>query len=198
MGTRNVTIVIQKQEVKIAQYGQWDGYPEGQGITLLSFLSEPSNVEKLKQILPKVRFQNEDDLTKQEEFMKSIGVKNGWMDKDQAEKFKENYPLQHRDVGGAILETLVNDQKSEEIVLVNAYEFAGDSLFCEWVYVVDLDKNSLEVYRGFNTTGITKEDRFYKLHKQENTYYPVKIIQSFSLDDLPDDEEFIRLCKQKI
>lgn len=197
MGTRNVTIVVQNQELKIAQYGQWDGYPEGQGITLLSFLSEDSNVEKLKQILPKVRFQNEDDLEKQEEFMKSIGVKNGWMDKDQAEKFKENYPLEHRDVGGEILATLVKGQKSEEIVLVNAYEFAGDSLFCEWAYVVDMDKNTFEVYRGFNTSGITKEDRFYRLHKQESTYFPVKIIQSFSLDNLPNPDEFLlRFQKQ--
>ena len=191
-------MVVNESEVKIAQYGQWDGYPEGQGITLLSFLKENSNVEKLKQILPKVRFQNEDDLTKQEEFMQSIGVKNGWMDKEQAQKFKEKFPLHHRDVGGEILQTLVNDQKSEEIVLVNAYEFAGDSLFCEWAYVVDLDKKTFEIYRGFNTSGISKEDRFYRLHQSESTYYPVKIIQSFSIDDLPDTEEFIKLCKQKI
>ena len=32
MGTRNLTMVIQDQQTRIAQYGQWDGFPDGQGI----------------------------------------------------------------------------------------------------------------------------------------------------------------------
>ena len=40
MGTRNLTMVIQDHETKISQYGQWDGYPEGQSLTILSFLQE--------------------------------------------------------------------------------------------------------------------------------------------------------------
>jgi len=28
MGTRHLTMVIQNKEPKVAQYGQWDGYPE--------------------------------------------------------------------------------------------------------------------------------------------------------------------------
>jgi hypothetical protein len=38
MGTRNLTMVISKGEYKIAQYGQWDGYPSGQGSVVLNFL----------------------------------------------------------------------------------------------------------------------------------------------------------------
>lgn len=31
MGTRNLTAVYLDGQYKVAQYGQWDGYPEGQG-----------------------------------------------------------------------------------------------------------------------------------------------------------------------
>ena len=45
MGTRNVTMVIHKGETKVAQYGQWDGTPDGQGVTILGFLSEEGNIK---------------------------------------------------------------------------------------------------------------------------------------------------------
>jgi hypothetical protein len=64
--------------------------------------------------------------------------------------------------------------------------------------VVDFDKNTFEVYRGFNQTELTPEDRFYSLSSEDKDYQPVKMIQSFSLDNLPSDDEFIFLCKQKI
>ena len=38
MGTRNLTMVIHEKKPVIAQYGQWDGYPAGQGTTVLEFL----------------------------------------------------------------------------------------------------------------------------------------------------------------
>lgn len=37
MGTRGLTMVICDGETKVAQYGQWDHYPEGNGITCLEF-----------------------------------------------------------------------------------------------------------------------------------------------------------------
>ena len=35
MGTRNLTIVYYDGDYRVAQYGQWDGYPEGAGIEVL-------------------------------------------------------------------------------------------------------------------------------------------------------------------
>ena len=195
MGTRNLTVIVHNQEVKVAQYGQWDGYPDGQGLTLLAFLSSPPFTEDLKKIvLPKVRFQNEKDKKDKEMFLQSIGSKDGWMNMEQVEKYKKKYPLHHRDVGGEILFKLLESRFDEEIVLVNSYNFASDSLFCEWAYVIDYDTNTFEVYKGFNTAGISEEDRFFPLYDGENDYYPVKIIASFPLDDLPDENEFLLQC----
>ena len=45
MGTRNLTIVRNKEGIiRVAQYGQWDGYPEGQGITALNFIKNKDNL----------------------------------------------------------------------------------------------------------------------------------------------------------
>lgn len=50
MGTRHFIGVKQNGEFKVAQYGQWDGYPSGQGANVLKFLQ---NVD-LKQFAEKV------------------------------------------------------------------------------------------------------------------------------------------------
>jgi hypothetical protein len=46
MGTRNLTVAIYNNQVKIAQYGQWDGYPSGQGNTILEFLKKLPDVKQ--------------------------------------------------------------------------------------------------------------------------------------------------------
>lgn len=198
MGTRNLTMLIQDHETKISQYGQWDGYPEGQGLTILSFLNGKENIEKLKQILPKIRFENEQDIKEKKEFSKSIGAREGWVNVSQSELYDQKYPLDSRNLGGAILEKLLEYQNEAEIVLVDSEKFAADSLFCEWAYVVDLDNNTLEVYRGFNESGLTSKDRFYHLHKVHQQFYPIKILKTFSLNQLPDAEKFISACYQEL
>ena len=57
-------------------------------------------------------------------------------------------------------------------------------------------REAFEVYHGFNTTGINRGDRFYHLHKEISDYYPVKILTSFSLDELPGNDGFINVCRK--
>lgn len=40
MGTRHLIEVVVDGQIKVAQYGQWDGYPSGQGVDVLKFLAE--------------------------------------------------------------------------------------------------------------------------------------------------------------
>ena len=199
MGTRNLTVVVHNQEVKVASYGQYDGFPNSLGIKLLKFFGNPANTENLRKILPKVRLWNDKDQKQQDEFLESIGCTNGILNDKQKEEFKKRYPFRYRERygrlrEGQILEVLLEFHHLDELATTDAYYFASDSLFCEWAYVIDYDTNTFEVYKGLNTSGISEEDRFFPLYDGENDYYPVKILASFPLDDLPDENEFLLDC----
>jgi hypothetical protein len=208
MGTRNLTMVISNGETKVAQYGQWDGYPEGQGATALKFLTN-NDLVKFKHKLNSVFFVNDRKQKEIDSWLLSMGCENGWMNGEQADKYKSKYPLLSRDNGADILQMIMESE--EEINWVtDSSEFAGDSLFCEWAYVVDLDKNVFEVYQGFNNKPLTIEDRFYYLtaeadkenqrrkdYGSDSMYYPIKMIKSYNLNDLPLEAEFINHFKQE-
>lgn len=74
-------------------------------------------------------------------------------------------------------------------------EFAADSLFCEWAYVIDLQKGTFEVYKGFNEELLRRGYRFFYLsNRSDGGYQPVKQVHEFDLNALPSDEEFLETC----
>ena len=56
MGTRNTLRVYLNGELKVSQYGQWDGYFAGQGNDLCRFLDSDWNIRKLVSGLSHVHF----------------------------------------------------------------------------------------------------------------------------------------------
>jgi hypothetical protein len=73
-------------------------------------------------------------------------------------------------------------------------DFPLDSLWAEWGYVIDLDAQKFEVYRGFQqrppTTG-RFAGRGGPLHPKVGFYYPVALAASWPMSELPSDEEFV-------
>lgn len=49
MGTRSLICVYYKGRFVVAQYTQFDGYPEGQGLQIFKFLLNPTNIIHLKE-----------------------------------------------------------------------------------------------------------------------------------------------------
>lgn len=195
MGTRNLTMVISNGETKVAQYGQWDGYPSGNGVVVLDFLST-NNLDDFKKKLSKVKFTNGNKEKEIQNWLKTIGCKDGWMTGDQSKLYQEKYPYLTRDNGAKILQ-MIMDGTEDEIWITDSTDFASDGLFCEWAYLVDLDKNVLEVYEGFNKTSLTMEDRFFHLTDKESEYSPIKLIKSYPLNNLPLEHEFLKDLETK-
>jgi len=57
---------------------------------------------------------------------------------------------------------------TEQIFFQNDIDFIYDSLFCEYAYIMDLDKDILEIYAGFNTD--PKEKGPFAKKKSQNEY----------------------------
>jgi hypothetical protein len=209
MGTRNLTMVVSNNQTKVAQYGQWDGYPEGQGRTALEILTNILKEGKLPEFKEKV-----DKLT--------------WLTKEQGEDLEKdkNLDLKHpylsRDWGAQILEAVIYGtltkepgfMQSQKLVyafdilgLVDSSSFAKDSLFCEWGYVIDLDKMTFEVYEGFNKSPLAESERFYPMqvtmietanaNNKEVDYYPIRHIKTYDLNALPTLKQFLEDCTPK-
>lgn len=186
MGTRHLVAVMQNKEYKVAQYGQWDGYPSGQGLTVLNFLKE-ANLDKFREQVSKCTFIEDEDFYSKAYAELNIDTKDGYVSFEDAEVFASKYPQLSRDMGGKILDFVLNN---DNVLLTDSIDFANDSLFCEWAYVVDLDKNLLEVYQGFNSKPLSKDERFFG-PMDKNGYYPIKHVISFDLSKLPTEEEFL-------
>ena len=132
MGTRGLTKVIDKNGVtKVAQYGQWDHYPSGQGANILNFLTEDhSIVKKLELALDKCQFVSDD--------VRSViyaGYNERYPDSDEMDRFTVILPNFSRDTGSDILKVIL--YTPSVVHLTDESEFENDDLFCEGVYTIN-------------------------------------------------------------
>lgn len=186
MGSNNLTMVYLDGEFKIAQYGHWDGYPKGQGMTCLKFLREMMDKEKFLNALRNLSWISDEDIS---HLWESFGADNIY-------KFNKRYPEYDRDTGAEILSLVQNGDVSK---LENSIEFAANGLFCEWGWLIDFDSGTFEAYEGRDDRPLTEEDRFFFLRdKEENTgYHAIVKVAEWRLDDLPSEEDFLREFESK-
>ena len=196
MGTRHLTAIYINGEYKVAQYGQWDGYPEGQGMTCLNFARRIADKIEREKFAAKVRAAQW--ITEAE-----VDEINERITRESITNWQELYPALTRDTGSEILNVIMN--APDGIKLDNQIEFAAESLFCEWAWVIDLDAGTFEGFKGFNTEReLTPEDRFYFLRDKEDkspatsgdVYHCVILKAKWSLDALPTDEDFLAAFKE--
>ena len=171
MGTRNLTMVInQEGEKKVAQYGQWDGYPSGVGVGVLKFLKDKEVFEKFKVNLSKVRFLDEEGVDKEfiESYNKNAPQWSNELDNRTEEQKRWLSTYCTRDLAEQVLTNIANST-DEEIVLIDRENTAKGDGWVEYSYVINLKENTLGVYGHID---------------QE----PMKV---YKLDELPEEDVFI-------
>jgi len=199
MGTRNLTIVLKNNTHRIAQYCQWDGYPDGQGLTAYNLLK--GDLAVIEQSLDKCKWITEEELNDvvrraHEEVDEEYNEQSEFITFNVTNSIKSLHPHLQRDHGALILDTIIN--ATDSISLKDGIAFVADDLFCEYVWIVDFDKR---VFQGLVPT---KYLRYAAVENQESYLdtldLDIKMTKVFerSLDDLPDTEQefiesFVRL-----
>jgi hypothetical protein len=190
MGTRHLICVYKNQDFKVAQYGQWDGYPEGQGVGVLNFLST-ADLAQFSEAIDGVSFATTERRDAWVEHATEHGVdpEADWVDSRIARAFGKKHPQWSRDTGAEILSLI---ESTPSLKLTDSRTFALDSLFCEWAYVIDFDSGELVAYKGY-TKCEGDYGHFTTLFdgKPDRGYYPVTVAGRWMLNDLPTKEDFV-------
>ena len=120
MGTRHRQAVINKVgELKIQQYGQWDGYPDGQGKDILAYLIN-GNLDKYQEELDKINL-----ITKEQD--EEVEADAEW---------EINYPYMSRDCGSSI-HKMIEDGNVKFVAHIEEEEAKK---WCDGFYTIDFQK----------------------------------------------------------
>lgn len=129
MGTRHLITIRINGKLKLAQYGQWDGYPSGCGKEIARFLQKLDD-EKMAQFRANVT-----DC----KWARKKRLDDVWI---IFESGKAPLPPEYsRDTSYMILSLILERPR----YLVNNNAFRRDKIFCEWIYDIDLDSSIIRV-----------------------------------------------------
>lgn len=192
MSTRGVLGLFSGGVTK-ATYNHSDSYPTGLGKDTAEELTEAlktigidkmrSNFKKIKMIKDEDKQPSNTDIKKYNDYANThVG---GPMSNDVVLTW---YQLLRETQG-----TLMPYYKGEVVHMIDGKSFIGSGLYCEWVYIVNLDTEELEVYKGFqrvkHNEGRYANMRGYKAY-DGTQYYPAKLIRTYPFDNLPKENEW--------
>lgn len=197
MGTRGSITFVANGEAKTC-YNHFDSYPEGLGVEMLRFARRRARqTRKLKADIMALTVVT-DDTPITPEIEDKLAK---WTDRNVGGRMTPN----GFDNSLNWYQLLRDTQGDPDAILTagfmeDASEFPFDSLFCEYSYVIDADARTFEVYKGFQTKAHA-EGRFAAEYNARPTnplapkwtpkyagdkqWYPVRLIASWGLDDLP-------------
>ena len=152
MGTRHHQKVINKRgELKVSQYGQWDGYPDGQGVEILDYLKQ-GNLDKYQEELDKLHLITDEE-------SKIV---------DADPKWQENYPYMGRDCGSKIHQMI----EDGEVKFVQFIDDEEAKRWCQGFYTIDFQQNKFiaefnGVIREYSLSDLPTDEQFLRQMSDE-------------------------------
>lgn len=184
MGTRGAIGFYKKGITKVT-YNHYDSYPESLGVNILSEL-EGVSISDLNKCFKNLKLINDDKKPTKSEIKKY----SEYADTSVGNEGMRNTTINHyyqlfRKIQGTLKPFILGKVN----LMIDSKNFLKDSLFCEWAYIVNLDINNFEVWKGYQQTP-QKGNRYGE--ESDDGYYPVKLIKTYSLNNLPEQEVFIK------
>jgi len=139
MGTRGLWGFYNEGKDKLT-YNHFDSYPTGLGETVRKFIiSHP--VDALRKIASRIELVD----GKSEPTSKQILECENWTDLTVSSKSVKDWYC--------LLRESQSDPESYTKLkyMIDSKDFIQDSLFCEFAYIINLDTEKLEIYKGFQT-----------------------------------------------
>lgn len=160
-----------KNGVNKITYNHFDSYPTGLGLDIIEFIMN-NNIEKMNKIFNSITMVKYDDVPTVDQ-LKILEEYFG--SKIDIRKIKDMEDL----IGSN--QYITDFQKGFPFMLDNE-KFMGDSLFCEYAYIINLDDNTLEVYYGGNC--VSQNNKFSKFARQDEDYKEVALVGKIKLNEL--------------
>ena len=161
MGTRHLVKVTYNKENVIAQFGSNDGYPSWAGIRVCEFLQSRPRYNRLKEKaqMGELKFITAEEKSLLYEHLKHAADISPAV--GAAVQIMLNNSQFSGSIGADILEMAVHEYST--FYSEDSSDFEDDALFCEYVYHIDLNKNTLTIYRPAYRPCYEKMRRTYRI-----------------------------------
>ena len=166
-------------------YNHGDSYPSGLGQEMVDFCKSLSNekIELLKNGFNNIKIIDPNVKPTKEEQEKYIEA--GFYNSGVSKCSPDDWYCLLRDLQGiSFLKEVISGRCGH---LKNSDIFLKDSLFCEYAYIIDLDKCMLEFYEGFRKEPDSNSPLPFKQVPDGDGYYPVKFMGKAEINNIPED-----------
>jgi hypothetical protein len=187
MGTRGAYGVKVDGQYKVT-YNHFDSYPSKLGKDIVKFCNKVTEDDSWDEFIEKMRSVKLVDEHKvpskklQKKYAHYADLNVG------EQKIDDWYCLLRNLQNGEILRAILNGDIEH---MIDSFEFLKDSLFCEYVYIINLDEMKLEFYEGYNKRPQKNNPLPFEQvplpreYKGAEDYYPVRFLGSVPLNKIP-------------
>ena len=170
MGTRGL-YGFRKGNIDKTTYNHWDSYYSGLGKAFIKFLKVVTP-EELSNFYDRIELKKakSEPTVEEIEICKKAGYYNNKVS-DNSEK--DWYCLLHNLQSNFKEYKILVDYPKRPVYMIDNHGFIKDSLFCEYAYIYDIDKEVLEVYLGYQTKPQVGNRYGTEV---DNGYYPCALI----------------------
>jgi len=179
MGTRGALGFFKNAEHKVT-YNHFDSYPEGLGLQVLEFCKKHS-VSQMNKMFKEIELVDRNSKPTKEQRAK---IPDEAIDLAVSEQSEDDWYCLLRNAQGDL------EAYGEIGFMIDNHNFLYDSVFCEWAYIINLDEEMLEIYKGFQNK--KPAGRYSHIKPDENGYYAVSLVMEYALESLPENAKFLK------